>query len=286
MDHNGNDNNGWIHDDSKNPWRPMQGNDSVIEIFIPNSGRITLIDAHRHVEVASLRWNTNAIGYVVTTMWNNGEPKTHLMHIFLFPDIPAPRDHINRNTHDNRAVNVRNGSGGLNVRNQELDDGGVVTDEGKRAYVARWTGFNGQVHVKYFLWKRFKDLPAAKAAAAEYRKIESGKAEAQIIALQNEQGGGVARIERYVPKKQSSNTGVKNLCMTQQGSRISIAGTIIINKKTYRKNFNLAEYGSKEAAIEAGKEWIANLKCDNPQLPKKAQNPSKKPKITDALEHE
>src|SRR5271165_2675325 len=126
---------GWTrHDGACNPWRVKQDDPTVIQVLLP-SKQIAMIDATRHADIAPHSWTADALDesqpYVISKIRRNGAWTTTSMHVYLFPAIPEPRDHRNRNPLDNRAANIHNGANGKNARNLDLPSGGVFMNSAK-----------------------------------------------------------------------------------------------------------------------------------------------------------
>jgi hypothetical protein len=283
----------WINDDSKNPWRLKPGDGTVIEILMKN-GFITEIDAGRHAEVKIHRWHAlkgRNTSYAKTAYFENGEWKHVHLHVLLFPNIKFPRDHINHNGLDNRAVNVRDGSLGLNARNVNLISGGVIPDEKHHRWCAQWTNIHGQQKVIYFPW--LKDDNASKeaehAVALKYRAEIHQTVLQEISVMQAKPGG--SKIEKKPRAVKRTNTGVHNLSFVRRGTgSAGVLGHIIINGESHRKWIALSQYADEEEVIsgrlhaedfgiDAGMQWLEEIERNHKRLP-----PKRKKRVYDATD--
>jgi len=259
---------GWTHDQGRNPWRPLQGDPAVIEVLLPASGAISLIDAQHHARIAPHYWYLDTDGYVAAHVGPGNKVKR--MHAFLFPHLAAPRDHVNRQKHDNRSVNIRTGANGINARNARLVDGGVISHQGRRAHIAFWCGVNGKRCQKLFYWKNYADPAAAKAAAIQHRAVEAKKVEDRILALQAEGDNGVAVIERHVATPKTSNLGERGLRLCRVGtSSACVHARVVINQETHETTFLISRFADLEAAKDAARDWLDAVKAAHPKLPTK-----------------
>jgi len=259
---------GWVHDQGRNPWRPLQGDPAVIEVLLPASGAISLIDVDHHTRIAPHYWYRDTEGYAAAHV--GPDDKVERMHTFLFPLIQPPRDHINRHKCDNRSANIRTGANGINNRNSRLMDGGVFPHHGRRAYVAVWSGIDGKKCNKLFPWKNYADATAAKAAAIQHRAVEAKKVEDRILALQTERDNGIALIERHVPTPKISNLRERGLSIRRAGtSSAYVHACTVINQETHETTFLISRFADLEAAKDAARDWLTATKAAHPKLPKK-----------------
>jgi len=268
-----NDDDGWIRDDplAKNPYRLMAGEPEVTGMLL-NGQRITQIDTHRHPEIKGQRWTAStpkaATSYVITSFITNGAITTCPLHVWLFPDIDPPRDHISRDKLDNRAENIRTGANGINQRNQELWSDGVYPQEERKRFRARWVTYDGVAKYKAFRWQDYPDQETCRLAAVAFRKRMADEAVGCILALQAEAGGAVI-IPKGAAAPIISNTGIKGLTFMKRknGRKIGVAGQVRINKILYCNSWVFSHYGGEEAAIEEGKRWLAQTRLEHPRQP-------------------
>ena len=272
------DEGGWIYDGAKNPWRYKEGYPFVIEVLLPNANRITYIDSHRHIkDVAPYRWHCDR-GYARTKFAVDEKRRSRFLHVHLFPEKAFPRDHVNRDALDNRDENIQSGANGLNRRNVELFDGGVWTDEGRKAYVAQWLNYESKNCAKSFYWRDFPDLETAKRAAREHRRLQADEAVAKIRDMQKDRNG-IADIKKHVRKPRISNTGITGLHYEDfKGVRTCVRGRLVINKKAHTACFTISLYNTEEAALDAGRKWLAKIRAENPKVPGKTPGPKKRRK--------
>jgi hypothetical protein len=262
---------GWIYDDAKNPWRYKRDDQSVIEIQLQRSDLITLIDADRHVEIKMRRWSalkpSQPTSHVQASWKEDGVGKHALLHVLLFPNMQRPRDHINRNPLDNRAVNIRCGANGINERNMALKSGGVYPYA--TGYRACWTDFHGVHDSKYFPWSNYESKEAARAAAEAHRKSETDRATTLIMAEQAKHGGR-APIEKRTRPPRVNNTGLKNITFFRKGTPLAgVQVQLKINKVKFAKAWTLSHYGTTQEVLDMAVAWRDKTKADNPQLPRK-----------------
>lgn len=255
----------------KNRWRYHEGSDQkVIEIEL-TQGKVALIDAERLGEVQKYKWyikqerppyqdNCYATANIPKLVEDKQKYCTTSMHVFLFPEIPAPRDHIDRNGLNNTKANLRNGANGINARNIRTGDRdiGVLSDSVRKSYRTSWAEANGMKKHKDFRWDKYTTKEEAYNAAVTYREENAKRAMDEIIQAQKEG----KTIERYKPKPITSNTGRKNICMQyKDGEPYRVLVTVQIEGKRTLKNFSAFQYGGDiDKAISAAQEWLEALK--------------------------
>src|SRR6185295_6383634 len=263
----------WIFNDplAKNPYRLTAGEPDVMEILL-NHNRVTKIDAHRHAEIKGKRWTAHtpkAETSYVGSGWDEGHAQ--LLHVLLFPNIIPPRDHINRDPLDNRAVNIRSGANGINQRNQPLSAGGVRKDIKGKCFVACWVAIDGSGRSKSFRWKDYENEEACRLAAVAFRKQMADGVVERISAMQKE-AGGKAEIARVGRRPRNNRVGAKNLNYIngRDGERAGIVAAITINGVLYNRYWAFALHNNDvDRIIEEAKRWLEQTKLDHPRQPRK-----------------
>lgn len=264
----------------KNRWRYKEGSDEkIIEIEL-TKGQIALIDAERLPEILQHRWHAKQeqppyqdtyYAYTAKYMGVDAKPmiKHTSMHTFLFPEIPAPRDHIDRNGLNNTNANIRNGANGINERNIRSGgrDIGIGTDNINKSYRASWIEANGLKKHKDFRWGHYPSKEESYAAAVAHREENAKRIMDELIEAQKTG----QKFERHKPIPLSSNTGQKNICMQyKDGNPYRVMACIQIDGKRNMKNFSAFQYGGDiNKAIEAANVWIKTLKQPKNQLKRK-----------------
>jgi hypothetical protein len=230
-------------------------------------GHVTFIDTRNYAKVAPYRWHTNGSGYAITSTGPSVEKRPVLLHVFLFPDIPEPRDHVNRNKLDNRAENIIDGGNGANNRNANRS--GVT--EYENSFMAHWTEFGADRALgKRFSWNKLKGgYPSREAAkfAADRFYAEQSQIALEKTRVYNLEHGPQSPLVRKKPASRRSvtSTGIKGLSDRYEGtSYASILARKTINKIVYSDLFRISDFGSRSSAIERGKLWLIEIAAAHP----------------------
>lgn len=258
----------------KNRWRYKEGSDQkVIEIEL-TQGKVAWIDAERLEEVQQHKWHVYTGGgyckvfYARTEVRKKGEKHAWLyMHVFLFPDVKAPRDHIDHDGLNNTFTNIRSGYNGINQRNtkRESKTTGVSEDVILKRYVAHWTDIDGRNVRKIFSWSKYPTKEDAYEAAVAYRKTNSEHIIKKIESINATDEKTMP--EKYVKKqKKRSNSGIEHIIIRKNSKSSSVVVNYTANRKTSYKIFPGSEYNHNlDLAIEAAKEWLEEAKKQNPK---------------------
>ncbi len=168
-----------------NQWRIIE--DGVNVEMRLNDGKTAIFPIEFLAKVLPLRWYLHTYAHTTwtpyvrscTTLPGEKKQKQVLLHKFLYPEIPEPRDHKDGNGLNNRRDNIRRGDGGLNGRYrngkaQSNSKTGVLGVSFRirgnwSAYIAAWNDANGKVQSKTFSVNRFPSRNAALEVAKEYR---------------------------------------------------------------------------------------------------------------------
>lgn len=120
-----------------------------------------------------------------------GKHSTIELPIYLYPEIPGPRDHKDGNGLNNRQENVRRGDDSLNERyrqerayrtNQSTGICGVSRQQNRHSYRAYWSDIAGKQQRKGFLVRDYGSDEEAKVAARAYRREQAAAVIAEIEA--------------------------------------------------------------------------------------------------------
>lgn len=263
----------------KNRWRYKAGSDEKIIEMELTRGYITQIDSHRWEDVRDHRWCTSGtshgsnVRYAQTQITPEGGKKRSLaMHALLFPDITPPRDHIDCNGLNNLAANIRSGANSLNERNRSKkreDDGVRLRNE---KYIAVWREKNGRSREKGFPISKYPTKEAAYEAAVSCRKQNAERVIKEIEEINATDP--TKGPEKYVPATQkTASSGIKHVTIAEAGTnRYRAIGHVKINDKSFYKVFAISKYnGDVQRAVSDAREWVEQIKLDNPKLPRKKQ---------------
>jgi hypothetical protein len=273
----------WIKDGGRNRWRYKTWTDEQFVEIELTQNKVAEIETPRLDEVQTLKWHAHCDKTNTIPVWyacSKFEGRNIRMHTFLFPDIPAPIDHIDGNGLNNITSNVRNGQNGINARNRVHSiDVGVYTIDDRQQHLASWCELNGNQQHRYFKWVDY-GIDGAYIAAKACREENEARVRAEIFALQAASPGGIAHIEKKKSRAtQSSNTGVKHLRFRKRHNRRErLIAYITINHEIYTTSWTVCDFPTREDAIAAGVAWISETKAQHP----KASN--KKRKVYGAVE--
>jgi hypothetical protein len=245
----------------RNRWRYKEGSDEkIIEIEL-TQGKVALTDADRLEEVQQHKWSTRnsykETYYAKTTFKkDDGTNLTIDMHKYLFPDLEAPRDHIDRDGLNNTRINLRCGAGGINRRNSRSDkpDKGIKTKE--KAYVANWSDSLGKVHSKRFAWSKYSSVQEAYKAAVVWRTKNDEVAIEEITQAREQK----RPIESTAPTPRQRKDGphYENICILYKKERFyRLKASIRVNGKRLSKHFSAYQFNDNlDNAIAAANEWL------------------------------
>jgi hypothetical protein len=287
----------WIDDGHINRWRFKTGtNNEDIEIELTQNKAATC-QYIRFDDIQQRKWfahhyrrKSGDIWYACTGAKDaaTGKYITLGMHTFLFPNMAYQIDHIDNDGLNNRASNIRSGTGSINVRNK-ANVIGVYVQNGR--YIAQWYDSDGQKMSKSFTKSIYPSDEDAYAAALVCRKENATNALDDVIAIQADAPDRFPIAREYVPRTKplpKIRIQVKGLSYEEPkkcGPRVS--GNIQINGKTFRKNFPISKHdGSLESAIEAGTAWATHIRAENPFMKKERKKGVKKQKLIDPDESE
>jgi hypothetical protein len=265
-----------VWNSGKNRWRYKEGSDEkIIEIEL-TQGKVAQIDSERLEEIQKYKWWAYKPGGSSKTMYARTEipvyevvdKKILLMHVFLFPDIKPPRDHIDHDGLNNISGNIRSGIHGINQRNSitKSKTTGINEDTLLKRYVASWTDTNGRNVRKIFSWSKYPDLESAYNAAVLYKTSNTDRVikEIETINTNNER----IMPEKYVKKpKKRSNSGIEHITILNKDTTHPIVKVnYTANRKSVYKTFPIFKYNFDiDLAIEAAKEWLEEAKKQNPK---------------------
>lgn len=262
---------GW--NPGRNRWRYKAGSDEkIIEIEL-TQGKVAQIDADRLEEVQRHKWyvrhSYKGVYYAKTWAKKGGKSVTFDMHLYLFPNIIAPRDHIDRNGLNNIATNLRSGANGINERNRRSDkqDIGVRKMADRNAFRANWTDSVGKMHGKLFTWSRYSSVDDAYKAAVAWRTHHNQLAMTEIIeAHQNSRPIQSTAPPPPPPKPAHEGT----ICYLHKGGEFyRVKADIRIDGKRISKHFSVFQFENKEKATKAAKKWLDEMYDENQRKKRK-----------------
>lgn len=134
-------------------------------------------------------------GFYAATNWKTPEGKhtTKKMHVLLFPDLGKVRDHIDRNTQDNREANLRCGDHGVNSRNTKMQSNNTSGTKGVSpidgGYMAQYNERGGKQVTRRFLAHNCGTDAEAKHQAIGWREVNATKAFEDCLTRGGERGG-------------------------------------------------------------------------------------------------
>lgn len=250
--------NEWRDGEGKNRWRYQVGSDEkIIEIEL-TQGKVALIDAERLPDVMPYRWSTRKSYREVFYAKTTAGGRTFDMHLHLFPDIVAPRDHIDRNGLNNTRANLRSGAGGINRRNCRTDRQDIGVREYEASYRAEWHDSVGKLHCRTFTWSQFDTQNDAYRAAVACREENNALAIAEILAAQQE---GRDVRSTAPPARPKTGCGHKNVCILRRdGQFYRVKADIRMTDKRVTKYFSAFQYGDEEKALTAANEWLQTMR--------------------------
>lgn len=217
-------------------------------------GCITRFDANRFEEVRVHRWYAHKIGrsYYVSTGTHkpDGTPTKMYMHVFLYPELKAPRDHIDQSPLNNCQGNLRSGHDGINQRNGRKRVTSKNRAQGVRqrrdGWEARWRDETG-LQCSFFFASKYHGgdqtaFEKAKQHSADKRKEALDYVLAHGKTPTNPRPKRARLPQRYVTNK----SGVPGIA-TYDGLWVA---TWRENKKPKYKNFRWDKHGGKKAALQ------------------------------------
>jgi hypothetical protein len=147
------------------------------------------IDADDWENLKQYKWFRVTKGYVATML--KKERKIKLLHHFLLPKKEGYLiDHINRNSLDNRRINLRYISPSENIINQgrfvDKKDCGLSYNKAYKHWEARISYRKERVHLGYFKSKKLALIERKKAEQQYYPHIYQ-KPPKQVVKLISEQ---------------------------------------------------------------------------------------------------
>lgn len=250
----------------KNRWRYKEGSDEkIIEIEL-TQGKIALIDAERLEEVKKHRWSSTKnhnMFYAKTALKKSEGGYNHIgMHVLLFPEIVAPRDHIDRNGLNNMRSNLRSGANGINMRNRHTKKKDIGIYEKDKLYEAVWKDSLGMTHSRCFSWSLYASKEDAYNAAVVCRIENNDRAIAEIsTAMQQKRP-----IESTAPPAPPPKIGprYKNICLLYKREKFyRVKADIWMNGKRVSKHFSAYQFkDDKEKAIAAAEVWLDEMRLE------------------------
>lgn len=127
-------------------------------VLSDENGKKWLVDLDIFELTKHIVWYDNGDGYACSTPPGFRKKRLYL-HKFIKPDFKIV-DHINKNTFDNRRINLRDGGNGVNRLNQNrpLGESGVRgISKDKKGWRVRFSKNGKEIFSKYF-----RDLESAK----------------------------------------------------------------------------------------------------------------------------
>lgn len=250
---------GW--NPGRNRWRYKAGSDEkIIEIEL-TQGKVAHIDADRLEEVQQYKWSTRHsykdVYYAKTTAKKGEKYVSFDMHPYLFPNIVAPRDHIDHNGLNNTHANLRSGADGINRRNSSFkrENRGIKTEE--KSYRALWTDSLGKKCSKTFTWSKYASRDEAYKAAVSFRDESERLAVEEITKAHEEK----RQIESTAPPPRPLKEGPhhRNICILyEKGKFYRVKASIRVNGKRISKMFSAYQFkDNMEDAINAANDWLA-----------------------------
>jgi hypothetical protein len=258
----------WREGDGKNRWRYRQGtNETQIEIEL-TQGQVAIIDAERWDEVKGYRWcaskHKTGIYYAAHGVYNPVTQKSKMlhMHVYLYPNIVPPRDHIDHNGCNNLAANIRSGAGGINQRNRNRPRKCSIDADG--SVLATWFDENGASRRKHFHPNKWGGLENANKMAEAHIAMKNEEV-IRIIAASGRLRAPSRVPSNAKPGAANLSTGIRGLSRRLKYPK-TISGHCQVNGIIHTKQFPFAEYGTMEGAIAAGEAWLEELR--NTRLPR------------------
>lgn len=178
------------------------------------------------------------------------------MHVVLFPDIIAPRDHIDRNGLNNTSVNLRSGVCGINERNRYTKKPDIGIFQNGKAYQAVWTNSIGKMYSRNFHWSNYPSVEDAYKAAVACRVENSELAISEITAAPE------------------SDAKFRNFwVLRKNGEFYRVRAYIVINGKRITKHFSAYQFNDdEEKAIAAAEEWLDEMRLERQKKRKIKEN--------------
>jgi hypothetical protein len=260
-----------VWNSGKNRWRYKEGSDEkIIEIEL-NHGKVAQIDADKLNEVGRYKWraekatNSDRLYYARTDIpkVERTKNKTMRMHVFLFPNILPPRDHIDHDSLNNTKTNIRCGLNGVNARNvimKKKKDIGVVNIPQRKQTVASWIEANNKPISKIFYWSDYKTKDDAYSAALLCRQENSDRVITELEKINESNPKNVP--EKYISKPRSTNSGLQHITIDgKDGCPKSVRVRYCVNKKRVSKSFLILTYDNNiDKTVEVAKKWLDESK--------------------------
>jgi hypothetical protein len=188
------------------------------------------------------------------------------MHVYLFQNLAAPRDHIDGNGLNNIASNIRSGTHGINARNLLIKCG--VLDRGA-SFRVRWYNAAGKRMSRSFTKAHYDSEEHAREAAQECRDENAELAIHELVKMQSINPMPTPSIREFKPKAKlrtaEIQTNIRGLTYEKREMYgDSIRASITLGGKRARKTFALATYdGDYDKTIEAGQVWLEEMRSNH-----------------------
>lgn len=220
---------GWISSDKvKNKYREVRGTYmydatkktynlmphaevNYYEILLTQE-RTTFISKKHFERLKQHRWNAvkdKNMFYACTNIDGNNVTMHRLLTNFEYEKV----DHINHDGLFNIDENLRDGSHGINERNQKEPVSAYYV-KGRDCYVGQFYAYNGLRKAKYFYLYNYDTEKDAKSAAREWARLNN-----QLVIEQIERDGPCCVEHCHIRVPLTSSTGHKNItyCKDRNG---------------------------------------------------------------------